>query len=87
MVSDIKIKGPLGKSDHSIIYFTFNCTTETSPPEIKTIYQKGDYAKMKNILSEYDCENLQRQSDDINKQWEIFKNIFLDAETRVSPEN
>ena len=85
MVSDIEIEAPLGKSDHSIIYFTFNCATETSPPEIKTTYQKGDYAKMKNILFEYDWENLQRQSDDINKQWELFKNIFLDAENQCVP--
>ena len=85
MVSDIKIEASLGKSDHSIIYFTSNCTAETSPPEIKTIYQKGDYEKMKNILSQYDWENLQRQSDDINKQWELFKNIFLDAENQCVP--
>ena len=85
MISDIKIEAPLGRSDHSIIYFNFNSMTETSPPQIKTVYQKGDYEKLKNILSKHDWENLKQQSNDINKQWDLFKNIFLDAENQCVP--
>ena len=59
--------------------------TETSPPQIKTVYQKGDYEKLKNILSKHDWENLKQQSNDINKQWDVFKNIFLDAENQCVP--
>ena len=85
MISDIKIEAPLGRSDHSIIYFNFNSMTETSPPQFKTVYQKGDYEKLKNILSKHDWENLKQQSNDIDKQWDVFKNIFLDAENQCVP--
>ena len=59
--------------------------TETSPPQIITVYQKGDYEKIRNILSKHDWENLKRQRNDINKQWDSFKNIFLDAENQCVP--
>ena len=88
MVSDIKIEAPLGKSDHSIIYFTFNCTTETSPPEIKTIYQKGDYEKMKNILSQYTTGKI--SSDKVmtsTNNGNYLKIYFWMRKTSVSPEN
>ena len=85
MISNIKIDAPLGKSDHSVIHFDYNCTTEKPPPQIKTIYQKGDYNKMKSLLSHYDWEDLKQHSNDINKQWNMFKTRFLEAENDCVP--
>ena len=86
MISNIKIDAPLGKSDHSVIHFEFNCTTEKPPPQIKTIYQKGDYNKMKALLSHYDWVALKQHSNDKKqKQWNVFETLFLEAENDCVP--
>ena len=46
-VTDIEICAPIGASDHSVINFNLNCKAPEQPPVIKTVYDKGDYMKMK----------------------------------------
>ena len=85
MISNIKIDAPLGKSDHSVIHFEFNCTTEKPPPQIKTIYQEGDYNKMKALLSHYDWEALKQHSNDIKKTMERIWDPFLRSRKWLCP--
>ena len=68
MVSDIQLLSPLGKSDHSVILFDFICETETNAPQIKSMFQKGDYTKMAKLINEVKWEELYDYEDDIDKQ-------------------
>ena len=86
LISNINIESPLGASDHSLISFCVDCCTPQSEPKIKVIYDKGDYSKMKNELNKLDWEILfQNHEDDVNMQWELFKNIYLSLEEECVP--
>ena len=85
MVSDIQILSPLGKSDHSVILFDFICETETNTPQIKSMFQKGDYTKMAKLMNEVKWEELYDYEDDIDKQWEFFKDRFTEIENQCVP--
>jgi len=50
-VSDITHHAPLGKSDHSVIAFKFNCYLDYSKPKKRFIYEKANYEGMKNHLN------------------------------------
>ena len=84
LISNINIESPLGASDHSLISFCVDCCTPQSEPKIKVIYDKGDYSKIKNELNKLDWEILfQNHEDNVNMQWELFKNIYLSLEECV----
>ena len=51
-VSDIVYYAPLGKSDHDVISFNFNCYLDYSKPKERYIYEKADFESMKNDLAE-----------------------------------
>ena len=45
-ISDIQHIAPLGKSDHTLITFNFNCYLEYSKPKERYLYSKGGYDEM-----------------------------------------
>ena len=45
-VSDVSYHSPLGKSDHSVSTFNFNCYLDYSSDKDKFIYDKADYNAM-----------------------------------------
>ena len=47
-VSEIKYLAPLGKSDHNVLSFDFNCYLDYSKPKQSPDYNKGDYENMRN---------------------------------------
>ena len=51
-VSDIEYHPPLGKSDHSVISFTFNCYLDFSKSKERYLYDNGDYFAMSKELKE-----------------------------------
>ena len=77
MMSDIKIDSPIGASDHSFISFNLNCNIQSTPPKIKVMYDEGDYKKMRHLF-----HSLQ---DDVNAQWELFKNLYEKVEKECVP--
>ena len=78
MASDISINAPLGNSDHSIIVFKLNCYLEGQKPIIKAMYQKGNYAKMNDIISEINWDQeFSKHPLNVNKNGSISKNSFL----------
>ena len=51
-VSDIKHKSPLGKSDHDVLSFEFQCYVDYSKSKENYNFSKGNYAAMREHLSE-----------------------------------
>ena len=51
-VSDITNQAPLGKSDHSVITFKFHCYLDYTKPKEQYSYEKADYQRKRNDLTE-----------------------------------
>ena len=60
-VSEVCHIPPLGKSDHDVLTFEFNCYMDFAEPKERYVFEKGDYVKMRELLvqsdwnSEYDA--------------------------------
>jgi len=52
MVSELKHRAPLGKSDHDLLTFQFHCYLENSKPRTTFNYDKGSYDDMRESLLE-----------------------------------
>jgi len=51
MIDTIEYSSPLGKSDHVVINFIFNCYSEESSDSVnRYLYHKGDYDKLRDRL-------------------------------------
>ena len=51
MISGINLDSPLGKSNHSVIMFTFNFyVIGSGAPKTRYKYDKGDYVNMNEFL-------------------------------------
>ena len=86
LIENVEQIAPLGKSDHSILKFKLKIKSEPSRPKISVRYEKGDYDKINNILSEIDwIEEFKKFPDDIEKQWEFFRNKYSEAEKQHVP--
>ena len=70
MISNLQYKPGLGKSDHLVLEFTFNCYIGSSdPPSKKLIFFKGNYKKISEKIHECNWEqNLQELS--LPEAWE-----------------
>ena len=87
-VSDVQHQSPLGKSDHDIITFKFNCYLDYSKPKERYVYDKGDFEGMKKLLVE------ERWMEDyvataagksIEQLWECLKSKILDLRDNFVP--
>ena len=73
MISDIEYMSPLGKSDHSILMFQFNCylfRIQTNRTRYR--YDKGDYESLNKDL-DLDWNHLLRAAKDTDEIWTIVK--------------
>ena len=60
---DMSFLVPLGKSDHLILAFTFQCNTdETEKTFVKPLYTCGNYEEMEKELKD-DCYTILKDSD------------------------
>ena len=85
-IMNIEQLAPLGKSDHSIIKFETPFKPPENIPKIKVCYDKGDYKGLNEELSKIDWETeLGNFPNDVNKQWEYFRNKYIEAETKFIP--
>ena len=86
MVENLVYETPLGKSDHSVLKFTFVCQIPQAPPSIKVQYEKGDYKKMNEILSGVDWNTqFSQYPNDVERQWSFFKNKYQEIEQSYVP--
>ncbi len=85
MITDIKIESPIGKSDHSVIHFSFNSYIEIMKSwRTKILYHKGDYEKIREVL---DCDWARelRACSDISEMWEVFSKKLNSAIEKYIP--
>ena len=85
MVSNIEYCSPLGKSDHSLLTFNFNCYIQQENTErVKYYYDKADFSGMKTEISTIDWVN-ELKDKDINEQWATFKDKLHSLQDRYVP--
>ncbi|VDI00955.1 Hypothetical predicted protein [Mytilus galloprovincialis] len=86
MVSDIEYLSPLGKSDHCVIQFQYNCYTKLKiDNRTKICYDRGNYEDFNKEILETSWEVLLKQGDHIDKNWEKFHEKLLEMEKRYIP--
>ena len=84
-VSSIAHHAPLGKSDHSVITFQFNCYLDYSNPKETYRFDKADYDTMRAYLVEKRWENdfIESGSDmSVDDMWEKIKSMFSELRNR-----
>ena len=85
MVSDLNYLSPLGKSDHSVIVFKFNCyTQQDNTGRVKYYYDRANFTGMKRDLLEIDWQAA-LDSTDINTHWNTLKTVLLDIQDKYVP--
>ena len=87
-VSDIAHHAPLGKSDHSVITFRFNCYLDYSKPKERYVYEKADFEAMRNHLVETNWEEEYLALGDnktIEDLWSSLKSKLLDLRNQFVP--
>ena len=89
-VSEIKHLPPLGKSDHDMLVFEFNCYLDYTKSKERYIFSKGDYINMRKYLSEsnwaIEFENLStNHSTEPNELWNSLKNMIHDLRNKFVP--
>ena len=86
MVTDIEYCSPIGKSDHSLINFNFNCYIQQENTErTKYYYDKADLPGMKRELQDTDWVNM-LEGLDVNEQWKVFKEKLQYIQDKFVPQ-
>ena len=77
-VCDISNESPIGKSDHSVLLFNYNCYMDQPKyKREKQFYDRGDYKAIRTELSNYDWNLvLDRNSGNVDAQWIGFTDIL-----------
>ena len=87
-VSNVKYMSPLGKSDHSVLLFTFNCYFDSKPTTSQFLYEKGDFTAMRQLLENNHWAETFMQTEgirSIEENWSDFKNILLQLRDQFVP--
>ena len=75
-VEDIQYESPLGKSDHRVLQFELNCIVKkVKYTKLKYYYNKANYEAINNSLLGIDWSII-LGSDDVDEQWNAFKNCI-----------
>jgi len=85
ILSDLNVLSPIGKSDHAVLTFSFNCYWEMEQRTYtKVLYNKADIASMKDMLSiEWDSEF--QDCETVNDKWKKFRDKMKEAEDKCIP--
>ena len=89
-VSDIKHHAPLGKSDHSVITFNYNCYVDFSKPKDTYNYEKGDYKSMCEELTNSDWVRnyiAKANAMSVEEYWSNLKSKLHDLRNKYVPIN
>ena len=86
-IKDIEYQDPIGNSDHVVL--TFKCMLEIDKnlETLKTKYNfnKGDYNKLREYITQNINEIIKDENDDINSFWNKFKNLVLEGMEQCIP--
>ena len=86
MISDLEYLSPLGKSDHCVLQFQFNCYTKLKiDNRTKMCYDRGNYSEFNQEIKNIDWDTLLNPNDDINKNWSKFYEKLKTLEKRYIP--
>ena len=87
-VSNIIHHAPLGKSDHSVISFRFNCYLDYTKPKDRYAYEKADFQGMRDYLEENkwkdDYLNLATNRNK-DEQWNCIKTTIHEMRDEFVP--
>ena len=87
-VSDVYHQSPLGKSDHDVLTFSFNCYLDYSKPQEKFVYDKANYEAMRNQLVEQGwCEDYVASANEksIEQLWEALRTMLMSLRGKFVP--
>ncbi|KAG1681775.1 putative epidermal cell surface receptor [Nymphon striatum] len=86
MITSIDYQSPLGKSDHRVLRFNFNCYTKI-PQKDKTRrrYNRADYKEINRTINETNWNKLLESTNDINKTWNDFYTKLNEIEDLYIP--
>lgn len=86
MIENLNISAPLGKSDHSVLNFDIVHELATQKKKIKVLYEKADYKRFNELMGQVNWEDTFKDiPDDVNQQWELFKQKYIEAEAQCVP--
>jgi hypothetical protein len=86
LVSDIKYRAPMGKSDHVVLMFDIEfCEQTNEQSSAKYIYHKCDYVGLRNTLNKMDWDNILNQHEMIDDKWVCFTNTLDEAKADFIP--
>ena len=86
MVNNIEYSSPLGKSDHCMLSFEFNCyiRINISQRNIR-LYNRGRFQEFRESLDKMEWESLLSDTNDIDQNWNKFNEIMKKLETMYIP--
>ncbi|CAG2196936.1 unnamed protein product [Mytilus edulis] len=86
MISNLEYMSPLGKSDHCVLSFDFNCYVNIKrAPKIANLYNHGNYKDFIQELNKIDWHNKLNAENSIDKNWNYFLTILKELESRFVP--
>ena len=87
-VTDVHHLAPLGKSDHSVITFSFCCYVDYSKPKDTYNYTKGDFDAMRAELIESNwCKTYVAgaKNKTVEENWHILKSKLIELRNKFVP--
>ena len=87
-VNNLAYLAPLGKSDHSVLSFTFECYIEQESTSEKYNYDKANFEAMKGHLetSNWITDFLERtENANVNDCWKMLRDKLLELRNRYVP--
>ena len=85
MIDSIVLNSPLGKSDHSVIEYTYSCYIDRkNSAETKYMYDRGNYEEMRRDLGRNDWSTM-LGSLGVEEQWHTVKNVITSAVDKHIP--
>ena len=89
-ISEILHQSPLGKSDHNVLTFDFNCYLDYKKQEERYNYPKADYQGMRTLLSDEKWSETFLESvetNNLNSSWNSFKSKLVDLKEKFVPKS
>ena len=86
-INDLQYLSPLGKSDHSVLYFHLQCYTDKKSKTKRFVYDRADYVSMKQYARTLDwVPNVQTVDERlIETIWKHFKSNIMYLRDKFVP--
>ncbi|VDI01481.1 Hypothetical predicted protein, partial [Mytilus galloprovincialis] len=86
MISNLEYMSSLGKSDHSVLYFDYNCYINIkNKPRIAKLYDHGNYHDFKLELDKINWQEEIKDDFSVDTNWKYFLTTLNELEQRFVP--